>query len=299
MKRITIILFILSTVLIGSCSTDEPGDIILTAPPDVPPTPAPSVINMQINGVDHDFDIDYAAHTFKLEDTFIIGLGEGEISFHKSGRFGYCELVIADGSPSFVKKYYSKQDFSSNYFTLHLDSYDEVNKRVRGYFSGYVYRTFGSTVESKFVNGTFDLFYEDIIPVVGDLGNSATINGVDWVQTNSHSSRGTGAAYENITLHTLSDDPYKIILDYQRTASPVGTYNFSDADATNKVKLAKFDPISGTYTNYICTGTLVFNRRHGILYGGTYQFTAVNPNNPADIIQVTNGVFKFIYVHFT
>lgn len=292
------LLFIFLILTVGSCSSDDPEDIIIVGPAVEPPTAAPSVLNMKING--EDYAVNIAARTLKSEETVHILLynNGGEISFDTSGRFGFCKLVILDGFPSFEKTFYSKPDYSSNYFTFHLDSYDEVNKRVKGYFSGYVYRTSQSLVESKFVNGTFDLSYDVLIPPVSNLGNSAKINGADWAQTNSYSTRGTGAAYGDITRHTVSDDQYKIMIHYQEAASPVGTYNFTNTDATNKVQLAKFDPISGTYTDYICTGTLVFNRREQRIFGGTYQFTAVNPTNPSDIIQVTNGTFKFIFIYF-
>jgi hypothetical protein len=52
-----------------------------------------------------------------------------------------------------------------------------------------------------------------------------------------------------------------------------------------------------TYDYYIISGQVGYTYReyHGYTYYsfiGTFSFTATNPNNPTDIIQVTNGVFR-------
>lgn len=294
MKKARVLFWILPLVMLLSCSSDDENEVIVIDVPAAEVTPQPSVMNININGEERET----WSRAYKSEGFFIFQFGFGQITVHESGRFGYYTMKILDGQPGFDKIYTSFASFSSNYFEFHLDSHNDVTKRVKGYFSGYVYRNGNIAAESKFVNGTIDMAYEDLIPSITGLGNSAKINGAQWLQTNYNSTRGTGSAYGNVTRNGYSDDVYKIAIHYQPNNTQVGTYNFTSTDATNKVTLSKFNPSSLTYTDYICTGTLNINLKVESIFGGTYQFTAVNPNNPSDIIQVTDGNFKFVWVYF-
>jgi hypothetical protein len=220
------------------------------------------------------------------------------VSFDESGNFGKMVYVYNEPITGAIKRFTSFNDFSSNYFDFQLQSYDQQNKWVRVAFSGYVYyNPFDLTSESKFVEGNFYLPFKDYLPALTNVGNEAIVNGNYWRSTNRYQKR-LSENFNNITLHTMSDDTYKIMITFNDNSSSgtmPGIYNFTGSSVINKVQIAKFDATTETYTFYNCTGTLNVAVKEYRYVQGTYSFTGVNPSNPDDMITVQNGSFKLNY----
>lgn len=300
MHKIKIISIITIFLLAASCSSDS-----TTNPNPEPVVPAQSLFTWSINGVQKSSG---SVPAYKTEDNFSVSIGGiGALTFDKTGRFGSFDIDLRTGTSTITSKFYSHRDYSSHYFTFNLIALDEVNKRVKGNFSGYIFSNpFNVNLETKFVDGNFDVEYIDLVPSVTGFKNQAKIDGVQWSRTFTYLTRGAGSENQKITQHDVSNDEYKIMIDYHFKAINLGIYNFLDTDPTNKVQLAKFDPVTATYTNYISSGTLIvtkLSRNCSSCYeyeliSGTYSFTAVNPNNSSDVIQVTDGTFKLRFISF-
>lgn len=240
---------------------------------------------------------------YKFEDTFNVGYYPNtHLSFNSSGKFGFCSIELPIPNTNGTQKFYSFRGFSSHYFNLIIENLDEVNKRIKVSYSGYVYANpldFNS--EKKYVSGSFYQEYEELVPAVSGLGNNAKINGNDWVSTNKYSTRSP-SAYSKITQHDFSDDEYKIMVNYDFSSTTVGTYNFNNSDITNKIQLAKYDVASETFINYECSGTLDITYKYNgtnnnRLFEGNYNFTAINPITN-ESVSVTNGSFKLTHGDF-
>ncbi len=187
--------------------------------------------------------------------------------------------------------------YSSHYMTFNLVSIDQANNRVKGNFSGQLFAdNEDSTSESVEVSGNFDVSYQVVTPMISGLRDYAKIGGQDWYATSGYTTGGAGGNAVYIE-HELSDNEYKIMITYDEAATAVGTYNFTSSATVNNVQLAKYDTATNTYTVYNTTGTLTISEITPGMFGilaGTYSFTASNPANPSDVIQVTDGTFKMI-----
>ena len=283
-------------IAVASCSTD-PADVIVEEV-----TPFVEKFEISVNGE----LLDSYADLYRIDDTFTFKMfPKTEISFNKNGKFGYVFLDLNTFLLSGNKEFYSFTNFSSNYFNFNVEEIDEVNRTVKGSFSGTVY--FDSqdlNSEGKYVSGTFAKKYTVVAPLFSDLRNTAKINGNEWTQTNKYLTKGI-PSNENIIYHAVSDDAYKVMIKYNIASLNVGQYDFSSTTVTNAVQLAKFDVTTNQYINYNCVGTLKLTQKEqtanlsGVfIIKGTYSFTAVNPNDPNDVVQVTDGTFKFVHTYF-
>jgi hypothetical protein len=226
---------------------------------------------------------------FKTEGTINLG----GLSFNTSGQFGYFSLDLITGSPNATSQFYSFRGYSSNYFDFNLESIDEVKKRVKGTFSGYVYANpFDINSEKKFVSGSFNTKYKDVLPAITNLRNKAKINGNQWTSSNKYLTREV-TNYNQITQHDLSDDPFKIMIKYDFGTITEGTYNFINSNISNKIQLAKFDILTQTFVSYDCAGTLNITDKTEIVITGNYNFTAIHPIT-GEIITVSEGDFRLI-----
>ncbi len=289
MKNLKLFVFICFSLFFVACSTSSSDAITPVEDSFVPQ------FEIKINGVTTNYYLN--TNIYKFENTFNIGYYPSTLlSFDKSGKFGNFCIELPTSNNNITRKYYSFKGFSSHYFNLNIESVDEVNKRVKGTFSGYIYADpLDLNSETKFVSGSFYQKYEELIPVIFGLKNSAKINGNDWFSVNKYATRST-SDYNKITQHDLYDDEYKIMVSYDLINTTVGTYNFTNSDLTNKIQLAKFDVQTGTFINYNCTGILNITYKYNKIVEGTYNFTAINPVTN-EIVPVTNGNFKLVYTN--
>jgi hypothetical protein len=293
MKQSYYLLFIFSFILLG-CSKNSTEVTIVETP----------VANFQffVNG---NLLTGTFTSAFKKSHTIHLGTDRSDtsflISFDENGHFGKIIYKYQEPISGTLKTFTSFRDNSSNNFNFQLISYDAVNKRVKVNFSGYIYiDPTNLNSESKFINGNFDLPVKEYVPPVANIINEAKINGVYWRATNKFQTRGA-TNYHNITLQCLNDEIYKIMISFRdelgNTTLP-GVYNFINTDVIKKVQIAKYNPATASYVYYNCTGTVSFINIWNYCIQGTYNLTAVNPNNSSDIITVENGNFKLEYNPF-
>lgn len=290
MMKFVVVLLMLGGI---SCSSDADSNAQIEPP---------SVFTIAVNGEDFTNEDFNTASITKTEDTILIDLysnyGQVMLSFNKSGQLGYFNVDRNTGNQHVTSLFYSSYFKTSDNFTFNLISIDEVNKRVKGSYSGYIYsdpRNINS--EKKFVTGQFDVKYEDNIPAIFGLTNKAKINGTNWLSMNKYLQRSS-VNNSNIIQHDFSGGEYEISTSYNYETMAVGIYNFTSSEITQKVELAKYNSVTGTSTVYNSTGVLTITNRNSGIISGTYSFTAVNPNNSSDVIQVTDGLIKFVYYNF-
>ncbi|OYU84999.1 MAG: hypothetical protein CFE24_04200 [Flavobacterium sp. BFFFF2] len=285
---------LVSAVVIG-CTTKTVTEV--TPATIVPVTRS---FNMAVNGIDLPQGVDI----IKVENQFILtSRNITKLSFDKAGHLGTLNVDLKTGSSHLTSLFYSLTNYSSHYINLNIISVDEVNQQIKGTLSGNIYHDpLNRNSESKFVSINFDCPYMEVIPVVQNLYNQAKINGIAWDSTNKYITSGAFGDNNNLTEHYVSDNEYEIMVNYNLGSTAVGTYNFTNTTATNTVKFAKYDVSSGTNVNYICSGTLKVVKRtnqfnssaHAVILYGNYSFTAVNPNDSNDVVQVTDGSFKLL-----
>lgn len=285
-------LLILSVFFSCSDSSEENNEII---------EPVANIYEFSVNGVPAEGSFDKAQKTgHHIHLGTLSNYTDFLISFDENGNFGKIIYKYHEPITGTIKKFTSYRDFSSNYFNFQLHSFDEVNKRVKASFTGYIYYDpTNLNSESKFVSGNIDLPYEEYVPPITNLGNEATINSVPWRSTNIYQTRGGLGGYNNLTMHTMSDDPYKIMVLYDVTPGggtlPGTTYNFTNSDITNRAQIAKYDVATSSYILYNCTGTITITNRWYFCVEGIYNLTGVNPLDSSDVLVVQNGKFKLNY----
>lgn len=188
--------------------------------------------------------------------------------------------------------YKNFQHYKSNYFNFTLVSLNESTHRVKVSFSGTIYADeTDMSSDSKEVSGTFDLPYITTSPLVTGLGLNCKIAGTDWYETQFWDN-----GFGNVDRKYISDDNNQIIMQFDDEDMTLGTYSFTNS-SSNKMKLAKYNTTTHTYDEYNTSGTVTISSNTEPIFGirvleGTFNFTATNPSNSSDVIQVTNGAFK-------
>ena len=198
------------------------------------------------------------------------------------------------------------EDFRERFFDFSIEI-DSINGIIKGDFKGKIFGNYGDiTASSSNIIGSFrlPLYIEPELP----LGNfeyecSTRMNGKNWICTNEPFSRSSDlpAPFYPGTSHKFYGSDENVIMIDVPYWSGAASYNFQPSDQS-KAQLFKYNTTSNSYDEYMCTGTLTVtsaNLTQGspprVTYIGTFNFTAVNPQNPNDIITVTNGNFQFPY----
>jgi len=289
-------LFLLLSVLFAGCSGDDTNEQAQTVVPG-----DGQYFNLKVNGTDLSFDTTniYSPNNYRFSikgNVFTLAAHFGPnhllINFDKNGKFLGANLDVPSVYDVFIG-YDSYENFPSNYFNLRILSLDENAKRIKVSFFGKLYRFEDDLNSESFdiESGEFDLKYEgDETAYSGIIFNyshdncSANFNGTPWVATKE---------YYGVFS---TDDPYKLLIHFAPGMSP-GTFNFSfPSSSATYVKLYKFNTSTLIYDEYEVTGQIAFTYKenHGAndyTYFGTFNCTAVNPENSADTIQITNGKF--------
>lgn len=117
----------------------------------------------------------------------------------------------------------------------------------------------------------------------------AKFNNFDWIAR---------MQYENGSF--TSYDPYKIKVIFN-SSTPIGNYSFTSLDNISCIKFYKFNTFTFQYDEFNVSGNvnLFYKEFHGMTpplstysFFGTFNFTAINPNNQSEVISVTAGKFR-------
>lgn len=263
--------------------------------------------NLEIDGVNLGLptsqDVNYLISVFKKGDIIQLGVYNGDfnntdsalslsLNFSKNGKF-ISGTLFFNSHNYYNPRYNNFIDFTSNFFNCTLLELDEVNKRVKINFNGKLYENKNSiNSDSRQLSGQLNLPYTDN----GSQSDPLVVNGIEQYCRANINSVPWFARFENSYSAFTDEGAYKIETHFVNSPTP-GNYNFTTSTTDNYVKFSKYNPITMTYDYYNITGQVGYTYReyHGSTYYsfiGTFSFTATNPNNPADIIQVTNGVFR-------
>ncbi len=299
MKKILLIL-VLSIVALG-CSSDEDADPVVAAPIDfklvidgveleIPreDTPAPGISSggvSKIGNLLHVSVYNGYASTDAAFNLILIFTAQGKFV---SGRMNFSSYNF--GNPIYTNFIH----FPSNYFQVDTFILDEVNHKVKMNFTGNLYYNNQSlTSEAKNIHAEIDMEYSD-----NPLGSSPplAINNVEQYCRANFNANPWEARYEYSYSSFTNEDEYKVEIKFANSPTP-GSYAFDPLSTTNYVRLSKFNPVTLVYDYYNTSGEVGYTYRefHGTnrySFIGTFSFTAVNPTNPTDIIQVTNGEFR-------
>ncbi|MEN9337032.1 MAG: hypothetical protein RLZZ500_2019 [Bacteroidota bacterium] len=217
-----------------------------------------------------------------------------EINFNKFGDLNKVSTYNLMGS----EMNSSHINFTSHYFTFNLTSIDETNRVVKGNFTGRLYEN-ENDLSSPYVtvNGNFDVIYTEVTPTVPNLECYAKIGGQDWYSTKGYQNNGFGM--DDFIMQNLSDDDVLIGMGFNATNNGPGNYSFTPTSTTNFVHFSKFNTTTLEYDQYNCTGTMTVVSKTpaivGYIIDVNFSLTAVNPANPSQTIQITNGHYKDYY----
>ncbi|MEN9324138.1 MAG: hypothetical protein RL699_1918 [Bacteroidota bacterium] len=305
MRKLIGILVVL--VFLGGCSSTDP----VTPNPDPDPVVPTDYCKMSVDGTEFIFDplqnnapnAVYAQITgdkFKITFNSLFFAGSTnwtrfELVFTKQGKFMSCTRY--SGFSSY--KYYP-----AHYFNLTIDSLDEINKKIKLHFSGKIYlNKLNLNSEANDLSGELEMKYSGDETAYGGM----TIGpGIPQFCTAKFNGTAWNALFEHSYSSFTAEDPYKIFIHFGVNATQPGTYpiQLGNSDANGElnrqetyVAFYKFNTQTLQFDRYVVTGELAYSYReyHGgneYSYMGTFHFTAVNPNDPNDTIQVTDGDFR-------
>lgn len=214
------------------------------------------------------------------------------LNFTKNGKF-LSGTLFFNSYNFFNPRYFNFIDFPSNFFNCTLLQLDEVNNRIKLNFDGKLYQNKNLiTSDSRQISGQLNLPYTNN----GTQADPLVYNGIEQYCTANINSSSWFARFENSYSAFTDEGPYKIETHFVNSPTP-GNYNFNTSSTSNYLRFSKYNPITMAYDYYNVNGQVGYTYReyHGYTnysFIGTFSFTATNPNNPADIIQVTNGVFR-------
>ena len=196
--------------------------------------------------------------------------------------------------------YYNFRDFPSNYFNIDILSINESSIRIKAKLTGKIYLE-KSNLNSEYlqidadIDGVYSLDDNSNVNYLISTSDThgfsmeqyctATLNNLPWIARHEH----TNGLFSSV-------DPYRIEFHFDNNAT-TGSFPISSAVSANYLKFSKFNTTTLTYDYYNVTGNVAYTYKefHGnanYSFIGTFSFTAVNPNNPLDVITVTDGKFR-------
>lgn len=280
-------LFFLMVSVVVSCSSDSDGEEVDDK------SNATGTLEILFDGVHTEMK---NLSSLRYGDKFMIygDMQNGyffQMEFHKSGALGHI-MVKTDLQNS----YRTTLHFNSNYVLFNLSSIDVVNKKIKGNFSGKFFKEGFETLpigNYKEASGEFEISYKDMEELWGDKFD-CKINNIEWNRTSmEYVWASSSETFEEVYY---SNNAYRFRYSFNGVNISSGTYSFTPESIKNAIQLEKFDPITNTYLSYDCVGEITFsnlqnlnNGANEVTYDATFHLTATNPENPSDVIQVTNG----------
>ena len=238
----------------------------------------------------------------QIDDIFLLDVKYGfnasspelntlKIYFDKNGGTISAQQMSTGTSGNF--EYDNYENFPSNYFNINIVSLDETNKKIKLNFTGKLYlNKLNLNSEAIDMSGDLTIDYS-----IGENANyGITLNGIEQYCSAKFNNNPWKARSENYDSQFTAPDAYKIETHFASNALP-GSYNFTPSSTDNYIRFSKFNAVTLTYDYYNVTGVIEHSYRefHGLTqysFIGTFNFTAVNPNDSTDVIQVTDGSFR-------
>lgn len=243
-------------------------------------------------GVSRTYDQDRGLFTLHLHTTADVLI---DIDFDKKGQL--VDLTLFYWANNVAITYSPYKNFTSNYFNFQITDFDDVNNRIKGNFSGKMYRN-NLDLNSEFIEVNcnfnlscdFDLNYLcSCDGLLECLGLSANINNQIFLSTHDYNGN-----FYNI-------GPYKIEVNALGTFNLNEVYDFTPSTSNHYVRLYKFNTNTLQYDLFDSTGSVVFtsylgNCCNSVVVKANFNLTANDPNNSSEEpLHITNGKCKYIY----
>lgn len=242
-------------------------------------------------GVSRTYDRDRGLFTLHLHTTADVLI---DIYFDKKGQL--VDVTMFYWASGVAITYSPYKNFASNYFNFQITDFDDVNNRIKGNFSGKLFRN-NLDLNSEYIEVNcnfnlacdFDLIYNcSCDGLLEGLGMNANINNQDFKST-----RDYNGEFFNV-------GPYKIEVNAQGALNLNEVYNFLPSSLNHYVRLYKFNTTTLQYDVFDSTGSVVFtsylgNCCNSVVIKANFNFTAINPNNSSEVLNITNGKCKYVY----
>lgn len=294
MKNFKFMLIMIFALVLNACSSNS--------------DPAPAPTTTPVNTAEYfNYKIDGETisvtqwQSYRVENSIeVLGTGSNGksifINFNSAGNIGRANTYSAPGSG--IPRRETQANYTNQSFTFNLVAVDDVNKLVKGTFSGKVYEN-GYDLTSPFVlvEGDFQVKYTQVAPAVAGLGVYAKIAGDNWTSSKGDSTGGI-LVNPDLTLHYYNGGVYRIGITINPGTLTTAPYPYTPTSAINKVVLAKYNTTTKSFDDYNCTGS--FNVTGKVVSGqktiitGIFSFTATDPATSTPIT-VSNGTFKSQY----
>jgi hypothetical protein len=282
MTKLKFLVFLLFTIVITSCSSDETQ----SAEPNFSFTYNDKV--QKINFWNAQKQGDFL--------TVLATSEEGKAIYFTFNSYG--NLFETNIGPLDINTgdfYESSKNFSSNSFTFSLENLDTKNKTVKVKFSGKVFENGNDDLSDYInINGSFEIPYIDKDSPLEGQGTFAKLDGKDWHGLAMSTSIINQGESSITYLNVVNDGEYQMGFVFPTNNLKTGTFTFTDNTFLNRVFFQKYDTQTHEYINYDVSGTLTYTTVNNSYVTGTFNFTATNPVTKAKIT-VSNGIFKEIY----
>ncbi|MGV9003344.1 hypothetical protein [Flavobacterium sp.] len=243
-------------------------------------------------GVSRTYDQNTGLFTLHLHTTDDVKI---DIFFDKKGQL--VDVTLFYWANNVGIQYATYKNFSSNYFNFQITNFDDINNRIKGNFSGKLYRN-NLNLNSEFIEVNcnfnlscdFDLNYNcSCDGLLEGLGMTADINNQNYISTSDYNG------------FFLNGGPYKIEVNALGASNLNETYSFTPSTPNHYVRVYKFNTATLQYEVLDSTGSVVFtsylnNCCSSVVIKANFNLTAVNPNNSSEVpLQIINGKCKYIY----
>lgn len=307
MKKVILILVLV--VLGTGCSSDDSVDPVNNIPVNN------SFFKLSIDGVENDllhpevFDDSTQGLVYFSGKTVLVSMSSGDLadtdSRYQMSFYFTTDGKLLIGKLQFFSTIHQNPEYGNfieypSYF-CQVDNFviDQVNKIAMIKYTARLYSN-NTNINSYYreIKTDIKVPYLEIAP---SIGSELSYYGVEQYFKVDISGLPWSAKFERTESVFTNEGPYKFEINFANSPTP-GNFTFDSSSTTNYIRFAKFNTITMTYDYYNATGQVGYSYRefHGgdrYSFIGTCSFTAVNPLNPSDIIQVTNGTFRS-YQHY-
>lgn len=298
-----IILLFVASLFCFSCSDDD------SAPSGV--VPNQDYINVTFDGVEIEFLKDsldkQSGRVLRYGDMFILLAGSAynpsaeqsmsfALTFDKNGNFIHAGQSYNEEHVTGFDSYSNYVNYPEHYFVLEGMLIDEVNMKVKFTFSGDLFHDDQNMdSESKHISGEVEVSYE---LGIGQANVFFTNWGVEQYCRAIKDGEPWNAYFEPQPSAFTNSGPDKVEIHFSADATP-GSYGFTAASTDNYVRYSKFNTATLMYDHYETSGVVAHSYKEfmgGVKYNfiGSFSFTAVNPNDPTDVVEMNSGEFRSV-----
>lgn len=300
--HVKLFVFLFVTFFLNSCSNSTIQD------EEELPINTDQKTYIKVNNIYHDMNYHHVFNIIKSGDVFYIygefgvpnSINYIRIAFTNEGKIFNFKYTIS--SYQGFMDYYCYRNYPSNFFNVDIVNLDLDSNKIKVRLRGFLYDQADNL--NSFERIEVDMFFNETFTVSNPPQNFLTnIRHVNC--TGQHCFNYCNAKINNrlwTARHDYSngvftsEDPYKIEIKFTPNTS-TGIYDFNNSATVNCIKFYKFNVNTLNFDEFQVSGVLDLNYKefHGGIsnsFFGNFQLTATNPNNPNEVIQITDGKYR-------